>query len=179
MKSFLFACFALFLLAVSCKKQETTKPQTTPWNGTVSYKRNGVYYDAKIVSSKDTSPADSSKIQITIVRFNAQGEPRDQLNFGNISPSVHTDTLTEGLIDTIGNKEKGRAYTLYTLAFDDGDAIAFYSLFLNEVRILRITSYDSLTKEISGEFETTFIPSSHSQFDTVRFKEGVFHTKVQ
>lgn len=169
----------VFLLSVSCKKQKTAQTPTASWFGSVSYKRNGIKYDAKIVSTKDIVPADSSKIQITIVRFNDSGEPRDQLNFGNISSSVHIDTLIEGLVDTFGNKEKGKPYTFFSLALDDGDAIAFYSLFYSEVRILRITSYDSLTKEIKGEFETTYIPSIHSRFDTMRFKEGVFYTKVQ
>ena len=79
--------------------------------------------------------------------------------------------------------DKDPVYANFYTWTSDGDVFGdSYKVLASEENYVEIESYNSKTKEIWGNFQITFVLEesgpSHVLADTLRFKNGRFHTKI-
>jgi hypothetical protein len=177
----------IFLLFNSCKKEDEL-PKFNTW-GTLSVFYNGDNnYFKNQISGYKLNVCDNQIIGISMNRYNKSNPyfSTDSFYFTNV-PTLkgkykiinHNQRPTCSDIPNI--TEIGTFYGI-----NEGDTGAQQYTVLSTVKennYLQIDEYNKETKEIKGRFQVTFVleylPKSRSfDPDTVRFTNGVFHTKV-
>jgi len=83
------------------------------------------------------------------------------------------------------NLDKNRVMSSFVTLSNDGDVLCHTYGVLESDSLnnwVKITKYDEKTKELSGEFSVTYIKTREcatlSYPDTIRIRNGVFHTKI-
>ena len=142
--------------------------------GEASALKNGQYWVANPICFYDL--IDSQKMSIQLGSFMDRYALTEYLSFSGIP----LDTGSYELIPLdITQNEKGMA-TLSYLNYDVGKG-ACDLLGLDSSNYLVVASYDTLSREIKGRFNLTFIvrkPPYPGAPDTIRFTDGRFHGKL-
>jgi hypothetical protein len=182
-----YSILLIFLLFNSCKKEDEL-PKFNTW-GTLSVFYNGDNnYFKNQISGYKLNVCDNQIIGISMKRYNKS------------NPYFATDSFIWGDIPTrkgfykikdLGQRlscsevpntvEVGTYYNI-----NEGDTGIQQYTVLNtskENNYLQIDEYNKETKEIKGRFQVTFVLKYLPKYrksdpDTVRFTNGVFHTKV-
>ncbi len=122
---------------------------------------------------------DKKNIVIEIDSF-AKGQRlyylKESLVIDKIPPMSGTYQVEKSFVDTAGTN----AHFSY---WNYDELLGIYNILESDSATNRVTlaSYDTLTKEIKGSFNLTFLAQTRSfpeAPDTVRFKNGTFHGKV-
>lgn len=172
-KIFIFIYLAIFL--ISCAKDPQVSIPDGPWWGEASVQKNGGLWIGKpyaVVAKKF-----SDKIVINIDSLNNYYLRSKQLYFFNIPilPGIYP------IFDNIYQEEDSSVVSKYMYVDVDVLYGTYKVLESDSSSFITITSYDSVSKELKGTFDVTFVkeisPGPNAP-DTIRFRNGVFHTKV-
>ncbi len=182
MMDFLKIIALIFLIGFcSCNKEKKRKKLPgTYFGNSIATKNNAKWASDYIRTTADTS-CYKGKLGIEFLKANDKGFLRESLILLNISPKkgsykiYPSSNYINPCIDTFA---KG----LYVTSLDDGDVQGdVYNVLPTENSNITITDYNITTKEISGTFQVSFIITvkfNPSAPDTLRFKGGVFYTKI-
>ncbi|PSL19226.1 hypothetical protein CLV60_12715 [Dyadobacter jiangsuensis] len=167
-------------------------PRLPNW-GYLTAEMNGVYWsttykNAYQVTHGSTTYADEPKgvfYALTSILYTSAGANRQELLFQHIpfSPQTGRHKLVScNSYAGCESSDKPRAALFELLSDGDVAGDSFY-LVDSEDNYIQIDSYNSGTKEIKGSFQLTLanarIPrSSNALPDTLRFRNGRFHTKI-
>ncbi len=165
----------LLLLAVSCKKGSEIPEEQNPYWGTVTVDKNGVPWTA--LPSVSISPKFKDKLNFNFTQVDELGFKREKCGIIKVPAQEGAYPLSNTSIQV----DDGLVGSNYF--FNDYDLLLGYYdvLEADSSSFVTITSYDTLTREVKGAFEATFIvrqrPYSGAP-DTIRLRNGIFHTKV-
>ena len=166
------------LLFFSCKKEDEPIVAFDSFWGTVSALIDEVeWMSIKIYARNNTHKGEGINIHITNVdEFDIS---RNSIDFSKIPYSLGTYRLENANLQEDDGKVGG------FLSFNDSDVLLAYFqiLEIDSSSFITLESYDPLTNEIRGTFDATFIletqyDTSREFPDTIRFRNGIFHTKI-
>ena len=118
---------------------------------------------------------------LLIDRFNESNSHREGIGILGIPIKIGQYNIlsTKGLID---NKQVDSTMASFSLSSEDGDVqIGYYNVLETAPNIISVDELDTIKNEVRGKFNITFIneyPKAGSPPDTIRFKNGVYHTKI-
>ncbi len=180
-------CLFLFLF-VQCHKEEVVPLYYKYIYGEVSgIKLNGIAWPDHLdwktrVSGQKTIPTSNCNVSLGLIRIETltnENYLREQFGIGQIPLKVGKYLLTDNDIRKDCDTLPGAGLTL-----SEGDAGVGDYLRLQSVESsITVTSYDSISGDVRGTFDVTFIKMNKaSEFyknytDTVRFNGGQFHTR--
>ena|SRR5687768_13945325 len=175
MKLISFTFFIIIFCA--CCQPEPASPIDIYW-GTSSLIINNQSFEFKPYF---VNTPDNEKINIYLDRFNEYNFHRTHLAFGLIEKSKYIlDTLYA--FDPIGNN--ANEYSVLNTYIDDGHILGNVYKLMDLDNYLEITSWDSVKNEVKGIFElnfaidSRFVKSDINGPDTIRIKNGTFHTRL-
>ncbi len=176
MKNFLLLLSAVILLA-SCKKDPDSLAEPSPYWGESSAIINGEDWTAQPTASIDLIHGNTWLVTMSFYdQFNIL---RSGLNLSNVPFIPGTYPAGKRNIE-MNNTSLGATFTYW-----DGDQTDGYYTVLesDSSSFVTVKSYDSITKELRGTFDITFLavhkpPYANAQ-DTLRVRNGSFHTKVR
>lgn len=165
---------AIAMLA-SCGKEPKEPQQNGPYWGEVTAEKNGLPWKAQAYAFVNINHGNG--LNFVIDSLDRSGLKREELAFykvpvtPNVSPVLNTapqtnDSLVGGNFYYV---EVDILYGVYKIL--EADSSSFITL----------TSYDSVSREVKGTFDVTFIKEIKpypSAPDTIRLRNGKFHTKV-
>ncbi len=167
-------------------------PRLPNW-GYLTAEMNGVewsttYKNAYQVTHGSTTYADNPKgvfYALTSILYSPEGCERQQLLFQNIPFSPHTGRHKLVLCNPYtGCESSDKPRVALFESLSDGDVAGdFFYTVDSEDNYIQIDSYNAKTQEIKGSFQLTLanarIPrSSNALPDTLRFRNGRFHTRI-
>ena len=165
------------LLFLSCEKEKIqTVAEPSPYWGNIIALQNGRLWIADLFAVKNNIHGNG--LEIISNKFNGGNIRKESLDFTKIPftlgtyPVVNTDARDDdGLVGAgFWHVDHDVIYSSYKIL--ESDSSSFITL----------TSYDTISQEIRGHFDLTFIKDqANPEFDfpdTIRFRNGVFHTKI-
>jgi len=177
MKYFIYFFAAISILS-ACNKKADIEPVLPPnyW-GEATAEKNGQLWSAHPGCWIDL--VDKKSIVVELDSF-FKGRRlyylAESLIIAKIPPIPGTYKVERSFVDTAGtNSHFG--------FWDDDQPLGLYNILESDSATNRVTlaSYDTLTKEIKGSFNLTYIvvnrPYPHTP-DTIRFRNGQFHGKL-
>jgi hypothetical protein len=177
MMKLLFAILVVFLFSCSKGSNEASGNYFGYGKATI----NGAQWDSKARGFLLDGKPDS----VVLVFENMQGDvTKDDISFYKVSTQLIRQKV--GKMD-FSNLSK-RLAARYAVMRPDGIIVCTLYNVLEQDSLLNnitITSYDSATKEIKGTFEVSFLMDTTlnkscnpGALDTVRVRNGEFHTKI-
>lgn len=169
-----FASLIFFLLIASCGK-EYQEPTISPYWGEVTVEKNDVLWKGKPYAAVNKKFSD--RLDIIIDSLDENGLVWEALSFYKVPSRSGTyrifDTTSQEQDSLVGSRfyyvEVDILYGVYIVL--EADSSSFITL----------TSYDTVSKEVKGTFDVTFIKGVKpypDAPDTIRLRNGNFHTKV-
>lgn len=168
----------LFLVCIflsNCEKSTNPYPDFPEgrW-GTATAKLNGNEWKATCKSFIDEENPGHWSLSFSVHKNNYYY--LGSLTFFNISAQTDSSDVTKYIFE-----EKGGVRGYYSL-FDADTPLGDYHILNDaEPNYFMVDSYDSVSREIKGRFEVTFLvnhaPDANAP-DTVRFTEGKFHARL-
>jgi hypothetical protein len=174
MKRLSIAIYIALILA-SCTKDPTEPAPEGPWWGDARADKNGTSWVGKpyAVTSKEYS----DRVNLSI----------DSLEYGYYltkSLEIYRVPLRQGTYPIFDNLPKiNDSIVRAKYYFVDYDVLygTYKVLESDSSSFITITSYDPVSKEVKGTFDVTLVkeiaPGPNAP-DTIRFRNGMFHTKV-
>lgn len=174
MKTLCISTMLLILLA-SCEKEPQPPQQEGPWWGEAAAEKNGIQWEGSPYAVVSKNFPD--RLTIFLDSLDKNSLRREQLSFyrvpliGGTYPVLDAPPQVEDSLvrSTLYYVEVDVLYGVYKIL--EADSSSF----------ITITSYDSVSKEVKGTFDVTFITEIKpyaSAPDTIRMRNGTFHTKV-
>ncbi|MCE6990616.1 hypothetical protein [Dyadobacter sp. CY323] len=187
-------CFIVLLVAsMSCNLQYDARPRNPSWgffttkmNGQEWNKtyRNGYQVVQGLTASGAAGSAMPCKREYYIINaelYTSEGYIRQNLYLKKVPIVKGKYKVIPYIMDHCN--ESDPVYGILYTWIDDGCVIGDeYKILESENNFLQIESYNEKSKEIKGTFQLTFVlereGSDHTLPDTLRFREGKFHTKI-
>jgi hypothetical protein len=170
-------CFfaAVIALLVSCSKEPQNTQPEGPWWGEATAEKNGMLWKAKPYAFVNINHGNG--LNVLIDSLDRDNLKREELAFYKVPftpgtyPVVNTPPqVNDSLVGAnFYYVEVDILYGVYKIL--EADSSSFITL----------TSYDTVSKEVKGTFDVTFIKEIKpypSAPDTIRLRNGKFHTKV-
>ncbi|MCE6990618.1 hypothetical protein [Dyadobacter sp. CY323] len=157
----------------------TTKMNGQDWNKTY---RNGYQVVQGLISTGAVGSAMPCKGEFYYINselYTDRGEVRQHLSLIKVPIVKGKYKVTPYINGHCSDSDPvyGILYTQFGDVMDDQ-----YNILTSESNFLQIDSYDDKSKEIKGTFQLTFVleraGSGQTLPDTIRFREGKFHTKI-
>ena len=175
MKAYQIAILQLVLLLAACSKEPAPEPPAGPWWGETRALENNQIWQGKpyAVVSKDYP----TRVLIAMDSVSNGYYVTKGLNFYRIPLRVGTYPVLDNPPQIRDSVERAKYYYL------DYDVLygVYKVLESDTTNAITISSYDSVSREIKGSFNVTFVPE-HLPYpgapDTIRFRNGQFHTKI-
>lgn len=170
MKAYQIA-FILLVLLAACSKEPEPEPPAGPWWGETTALENGMNWNGSPFAIFDKKDSSRMSIQIDSLKY---GYFRcKNLYFSKVPVYPGTYIIDRSVDTLIGSKyfylDHDVLYGVYIVLESD------------TTNAITISSYDSVSREIKGSFNVTFVPE-HLPYpgapDTIRFRNGQFHTKI-
>ena len=176
MKHILFLIIATILL-FSCKKDPTPIVEPSPYWGESSATINGVPWAAQPTAFVNLIYGNNWHIIMNY--FDQNNILREGLNLIKVPFKVGTYPVVNGDAQ-LNDSLLGADFTYWIDDQTDG----YYTVLESDSSsFVSLTSYDTTTKELRGTFTITFIavhkPPYPGATDTLRVRNGVFHTRVR
>lgn len=173
MKHILF--FALIFILFACKKEPAKPSLPDGYYGTASAERNGKPWTGHPACW--ISLADHTSISMELDSFWQDFYGKESLQIWNIPPFVGTYKTHRYI-----GQNLNQVYSILSM-WDSDLPLGGYNILESDssTNVVALTSYDTLTKEIKGTFNLTFIVSGRpypSYPDTIRMKNGQFSGKL-
>ncbi|MBK7938463.1 MAG: hypothetical protein IPJ82_15890 [Lewinellaceae bacterium] len=166
----------LFVFFISsCKKEQKTPQQQYPYWGEVTLVKNGNTWKGQPFAATNKKLVD--RLDIIIDSLDIYGNSWEALSFYKVPrlPGMYR------VFNTTSQKQD----SLVGSAFYYLEADILYGVYdileVDSSSFITLISYDTVTKEIKGTFDVTFIAGIKpypSAPDTLRLRNGTFHTKV-
>jgi hypothetical protein len=171
MKHVLYFAFLVFLFA--CKKEPAKPALPEGFYGIASAERNGKPWTAHPACW--ISLVDHTNLVVELDSFWQDFYFKESLIFSGIPPFLGTYKLHK----STGVNDLNADLSMW----DSDQPLGGYSLIESDsnTNIVSLTAYDTLSKEIKGTFNLSFIVSERpysSYPDTIRFKNGKFSGKI-
>lgn len=170
----LLLCLVCIFLS-NCEKSANPYPDLPEeyW-GTATAKLNGKEWTADCASFIDKENPGHWSLSFSVFKNNYYF--LGGLSFYNVTAQTDSSDVTKYIFE-----EKGGVRGYYSL-FDADTALGDYHILNDaEPNYFTVDSYDSVSREIKGRFEVTFLvnhaPDANAP-DTVRFTEGKFHARL-
>lgn len=165
----------LLILLTSCEKESQTSEQEGPWWGEAAAEKNGNPWEGNpyAVTSKNFP----DRLDIFLDSLDGNNLPREALSFYEVPLVSGTYPVLDAPPQVKDSLVRSKFYYL------EVDILygVYKILEADSSSFITITSYDSVSKEVKGTFDVTFIteikPYSSAP-DTIRMRNGAFHTKV-
>ena len=170
--------FSLIALFLSCNK---SSPE---FYGTASATVNGEYWQADKLGCKilNVDTCFHNTLGINLLKYNSLGELREEYSFTKLIPEVSVQKVYP--VNFVTYPCNDTLDATYATLGADGDAVnEIYNTVSGLDNFIRIESYDSRTKKISGSFAITFViynrsVNDNTSIDTIRVTNGKFSTKI-
>jgi len=162
----------------SCKKEEQGTLGSAEYFGVVSANQNEVDWESSEPYAYENF-ANGTGISLSFPVYDNFERLRETLTFSKIPFSPGTYRLEDANLQ----EDDGKVGSFFS--FDDVDLVLAYYVVLesDSSSFITLESFDEETQEVRGTFDVTFIKRNHydttQEFpDTLRFRDGVFHTKL-
>lgn len=168
-------CFLAITLYISCKKDPPQPVEPSPFWGEASATINGKVWTAQPTAVVSFPHGHGWDIAIDSFEF---GILREVLGIYKLpfTPGTYPVINT---IAQVNDSLVGGGFSYWTGDQSDG---RYTVLETDSSSFVTMQSYDSITKELRGTFDLTFIVF-HRPYpaapDTLRVRNGMFHTKVR
>lgn len=170
--------FLFSVVLVSCRSEEEPSLISGYYWGEASAFKNSEKWLPLVIGVSSYDDDGSFSISLNDTLYN-QGLWIESLFISSLTAEV-------GRFEIHLSSDESNKVDLLTASFitrlDDvlGDV---YEVDESATNFVEILTYDSLSKEVSGRFEVTFILSDDNEWtldspDTIRFTGGVFHTRI-
>lgn len=170
-------CKLLLLLffITSCKKEPKISPPNDPHWGEAMAGKNGILWTATPYAAANRNVGYG--LDILIDSLDEYHLLRERLSFYKV-PIIPGTYLVSNTLPQTNDSLVGSA-----LFYVDVDILygVYDILEADSSSFITLISYDTVTKEIKGTFDVTFIASIKpypGAPDTLRLRNGTFHTKV-
>lgn len=179
MKSIYFLFLSLFFF-ISCGDDDLMPPveeEPSPYWGEISALKNGEPWTASIYATINDTHGAENWLHLIVSLFDETDIPREGLSFVKIP--IGTGTYPVFFADI--QEDDGKAGALHSILDFDVLLAAYYPIERDSTNVITISEYDEASGEVKGAFEVIFVVDwkSESSFpDTVRFTNGVFHTRI-
>ncbi len=164
----------LLLLVGACKEEQRVIPAIY-W-GEITALKNGEPWRGEIRANPNKLEGDGFDISVDV--YDDKSIRIEFLSIVRI-PLLEQYTIVDTLLFPEGIMGKSTSAG-YGLSHDDAQ-IAFYYVLEEDgiTNYINVTSYNEATGEVKGEFEISYLQTrAQSVPDTVRFTEGLFHTRI-
>jgi hypothetical protein len=173
MKNILF--FSLFVLLIACKKEITKPALPEDYYGTASAERNGKPWSAHPTCWIDV--IGQSNLVVQLDSFWQDFYFKEQVSIYGIPPILGTYKVYKLSTQTVD-----KLYSVLSM-WDADQPLGGYTILESDssTNLVTLTKYDTLTKEIKGTFNLTFVVSGRpypSYPDTIKMKNGQFFGKL-
>jgi hypothetical protein len=173
----IFFSFITLTLLLGCQKEENKNPYV----GEASALKNGELWEAYTWYS--TFRKDSNEIDLIVAVADKDNIVREELQFLNL-PLIEGKHLLDTMSPQIFLINFG---VFYITSVADGDVTGdtFYSPGMNPENYVIVDSYDTVTNELVGRFNTFLVLGpwrpkfDQSLPDTLRFEDGRFNIKIK
>ena len=172
----------------ACKKD--INPLASYYWGNVNAQKNGQDWVSEpkgwtltLYGVVETRGARTKKdsFALLIDKFNQNNEMRERIGITGIPIKIGKYTIYT--VTGASNYDRDTvSMASFALSGADGDVqIGYYNVLETEQNNISVDALDTIKNEVRGKFNITFInayPKSGLQPDTVRFKNGVYFTKI-
>jgi hypothetical protein len=163
------------LILTSCTQEPQEPAPEGPWWGEASATKNGISWIGKpyAVTSKEYS----DRVNISIDSLMNDYYTTKSLEIYRVPVYLGTYRIFDNLPKINDSIVRAKYY------FVDYDVLygTYKVLESDSSSFITVTSYDSVSKEVKGTFDVTLVkeisPGPNAP-DTIRFRNGMFHTKV-
>lgn len=167
--------FALIVYFFSCKEEIPPAEEAHVYWGTINVEKNGTTWVASPSVSIHSKLRD--RLNLSFTSFDMYGFKNEKCSIFKVPSYPGTYVLQNTSIQE-NDSLIGSNYF-----FVDYDLILGYYNVLeaDSSNFVTVLSYDTLSKEVKGTFDITFIVAQRPYAgapDTIRLHNGVFHTKV-
>lgn len=171
----LIACPALLLTLFSCQKKSEPPIDDSPYWGFATALKNGQPWHAEPYAFVNINHGNGLNVGITVLDNHGLRREKIELSKVPFAPATSPVINTPPQIDD----DKVGAVFLY---LDEDVILGYYEILeADSSSFVTLISYDTLSKEVRGTFDLTFIavhkPTPDAP-DTLRLRDGVFHTRV-
>ena len=177
MKNYSFFLFLGFITLFACKKETIqTIVEPSPYWGTITALQNESPWSAELFAAENN--IFENGLEIVSDQLNEGNIRKESLGFTKIpfSPGTYP-VVNTGPRDDDGLVGAGFWHVDYDVIHS-----SYKILESDSSSFVTLTSYDTISQEIRGHFDLTFIKDqANPEFDfpdTIRFRNGVFHTKI-
>lgn len=162
------------MLLYSCDKKDPTPVEPT-YDGKITAELNGAPWNAVVYAVRNASAP--SLMTITCRNYHEDTRIDEQCVFNNIPITPGTYRIPTDPPNTGPN-----TFMRASFFMNDYDVIlAHYVVLDNDFNTLEIISYDSISNEIRGTADFTFLVKTKDDVnkpDTIRLKNGIFNGRV-
>jgi hypothetical protein len=167
-------CFTFLVFLFACKKEPAKPALPEGYYGTASAERNGKPWTAHPSCWIDL--VDHTNLVVELDSLNEDFYTEESLIIDGIPPFLGTYRVYKF---KIGEDHLNANLSMW----DEDQPLGYYELIESDsnTNLVSLTSYDTLSKEIKGTFNLSFIVSERpysSYPDTIRFKNGKFSGKI-
>jgi len=165
------------LLIISCKKGEKIPIEPSPYWGEISAKKDGITWTASPYAILNINLNTGNHIDMSFDSITQGGILRESCGLYKVPLIKGTYPVVNTLISKKDSLVGGNFfYTEADILYGSYDILESDSS-----SFVTLLSYDSITKEVKGEFDLTFIvkykPYKEAP-DTIRLRNGTFHTRI-
>ncbi|MBX2889997.1 MAG: hypothetical protein KF734_03655 [Saprospiraceae bacterium] len=167
------ACF--LILFFSCKKEPLPSEPQGPWWGDAAASKDNIIWEARPYAVVSKNFPD--RVSILIDSLDRNNFLRERLSFYRVPPIKGTYPVLDA--------PPGVEDSLVRSKFFYVDVDILYGVYkileADSSSFITVTSYDTVSKELKGTFDVTFITEIKPYAgapDTIRLRNGSFHTKV-
>ena len=171
----LIIAFQLIYLTACDKTQLPTKEELGYW-GTITATKNNMAWVGAPISLININHGKG--FEIVGDSLDKYGTRREALGF----TKVPSQTGTYPLVNTIPQTDDGLVGASYFILDDDVTLGNYKVLVSDSSSFITLISFDSISKELKGTFDITLIVDHRpyaSYPDTIRFRNGQFHTRLK
>lgn len=165
----------LLLSLAACDKTSPPEDDSPYWGSTTTIK-NGEPWSGEPFSFININHGKG--FEIIVDSLDKYGIRRESLSFSKV-PFLPGKSP---LVNTFPQTDDGLVGAHYFILDDDVILGAYTVLESDSSSFITLTSYDSISKELKGVFDVTFIVNfrpNASYPDTMRFRNGQFHTRLK
>jgi hypothetical protein len=177
-----------FVLLLSCRKEKIALPSYY-W-GNANAEKNGKDWASEqknwtltvygILESRGARMKKDS-FALLIDNFNENNAMRERIGVSGIPIRIGTYKVFNST-EAVNYDRDTLTMASFTLSEQDGDVQSgYYNVLETAQNIISVDVLDTISNEVRGKFNVTFInkyPKSGLAPDTIRFKNGVYYTKI-
>lgn len=177
MKPIYFTLFILFVCIACSDDDMPIIEEPLPYWGEITGLKNGKTWSASPYATINTTSEIGNWLHIVVLLFDESGIIREAVDFVKIPLEPNIYRVFADI-----HEDDGKVGALYSIYEADLPLADYLPLEPDSTNFITLEEYDETSGEVKGTFDITFVVDWKSSLvdepDTIRFTNGVFHTRV-